>query len=332
MHATTTVIPALFPRATPSQSKAVLGAMRAIAETGGPASDADRAALAGADRYIFGHEGTFSFDTVAPVSPQQLAAALAGSKLGEDAVKFATVMALVDGRLDKAKIAAVESYAKALGISGRYLDEISEAADGRLQEALADMTRANMESVTGKAWSGDVNEWLLPYAGDGADPALAARFKALGALDPASFGHAFFMHFTENGYDFPGDPKGLNAIFSLRHDSAHVLSGYDTTARGELLVSTFTAAMHPNNPMAGHILPVIFSWHLKEQINTVAGKAEAALDPKAFWQAWAAGAATTVDTFDPTWDFWQHVKTPLTRLRESYAIPAAGVEGTSSAA
>ena len=188
------------------------------------------------------------------------------------------------------------------------------------------MTRANMESVTGKPWEGDVNAWLMPYAGAAADPALAGRFEALGKLDQASFGHAFWRHFTENGYDFPGAPKALNATFSIPHDSVHVLSGFDTTPRGELLASTFTAAMHPKFPMAGHILPVLFSWHLQVQINQVAGESSKALDPAVFWQAWAAGSAAKVDTFSPDWDFWSVVGEPLKELRERYAIPADGVE------
>jgi hypothetical protein len=82
--------------------------------------------------------------------------------------------------------------------------------------------------------------------------------------------------------------------------------------------------------MAGHILPVIFSWHLKVQINKVAGEASGALDPEAFWQAWAAGAATKVDTFAADWNFWNHVATPLAALRMHYAIPAAGLDGRSA--
>jgi hypothetical protein len=106
-----------------------------------------------------------------------------------------------------------------------------------------------------------------------------------------------------------------------------VLTGYDTTPRGELLVSTFTAAMHPRYPMAGHVLPVIFSWHLKMQINAVAKDAARALDPDEFWRAWAAGAATTVDTFAPGWDFWEHTGTPLGALRTGWLIPAEGLDG-----
>jgi hypothetical protein len=320
------LVPALLPGAGAAHVAAVLGAMRAVAETGGAASDADRAAVEGCARFIFGGEGPGTWDAVAPVAAPALAAVLRGKGLAEDALKFLTVMALVDGRLDTGKIAAVLGYARALGLDARYVDEITEAAQGRVQAAMADMTRANMESVTGRPWTGlDAAAWLTPY-GAHPDPALAARFEALRDLPEASFGQAYWRHFTANGYAFPGRPGALNAAFAIPHDSAHVLTGYGTTPRGELLVSTFTAAMHRVNPMSGHILPVIFSWHLKLQINAVAKDAAGALDPPAFWKAWAAGAAARVDTFAAGWDFWGSVGTPLVALRERWAIPAPGLD------
>jgi len=314
----------LLPGATPAQTRAILGAMRAVAETGGTASDADKQAIESAARYIFGVNATF--DTIASAPPQELVRTLLSSGLDAEAMKFLAVMALVDGTLDRTKIAEVMRYATALGVEARYLDEIVEAAQGKLQEALADMTRANMESITEKPWSGDVVKWLLPYTGDAVDPALAAKFEALGQLDDDTFGHAFWAHFKENNYAFPGLPTALNAAFCVPHDSAHVLSGYDTTARGELLVSTFTASMHRINPMAGHVLPVIFTWHLGVEINAVAGMEGGALDPAEFWHAWAGGAATTIDTFAPGWDFWTYVDVPLAALRERWSIPATGLD------
>ncbi len=322
----------LLPDATHAQTRAILGAMRAVAEIGGGASDADRRALASADRYVFGHRPPAALDAIAPVAPEALAAALAGSRLGEEAAKFLAVMALVDGALDRAKIARVMEYAAALGVHARYLDQITQAAQDRLQEVLADMTRCNMESVTGREWAAaDVNRWLLPYIGDNARPALAARFAALEGLDPDTFGHAFWAHFKRNGYGFPGEANGLNVAFSVPHDSVHVLTGFDTSARGEILVSTFTAAMHRQWPMAGHVLPVIFSWHLRIEINQVATSAAGALDPDMFWAAWAAGAAATVDTFSPRFDFWSHVDVPLAELRQRWAIPCAGLAADESA-
>jgi hypothetical protein len=205
-------VPPLIPDASPSQVAAILGAMRAVAETGALASEADRHAITSAGRYLFGHENT-GFDAIAPVAPQALVSALSGSRLGEDAAKFLTVMALVDGTLDKAKIASVLRYAHALGLHERYLDDIAAAAADRLQEALADMTRSNMESITGRSWGGGV------------------------AKDAAG-----------------------------------------------------------------------------------------ALDPNEFWHAWAGGAAATVDTFAPGWDFWAYVEVPLRALRAQWSIPAEGLD------
>jgi hypothetical protein len=331
MDMTSKKVRPLIADATQSQTEAILGAMRAVAAPSGRLSESDRISLESADRCIFGHERPFSLDTVAPVAPAALAAALSGSKLAEDAVKFLTVMAFVDGTLDKTKIASVLDYASALGIRAEYLDDIRIAAQNRLQEALAHMVRANMVSITGKPWDGgDINAWLLPYAGDKADPKLAARFETLARLDKATFGYAFWTHFKENSYAFPGDPTALNAAFCVPHDSAHVLTNYHTDPRGELLVSTFTASMHPKYPMAGHVLPVIFSWHLNIQINKVAKDAKGAMDPQEFWHAWAAGAAAKVDTFSPDWNFWSHVEKPLTVLRAEWSIPPSGVDRTTT--
>ena len=92
-------------------------------------------------------------------------------------------MALIDGRLDNAKIATVLRYAAALDIDERYLDDIKEAAQGRLQEAMADMTRCNMDSITNRPWpGGDVNTWPLPYRG----AAASRRWCSASRHSPAS--------------------------------------------------------------------------------------------------------------------------------------------------
>jgi hypothetical protein len=319
----------LLPHIKPSEARAILGAMRAIAETGGALTDADRVALKSTDRYIFGHAPSLDLTQVSSIGPEALSAALHDPALAEEALKFMTVMAFMDGVLDKPKITKVLDYAQALGIHAHYLDQIAEVARDHIQAVLADMTRCNMESVTNKAWlGGDVNAWLQPYGPNGRpDPALAQRFADLAHLSADTFGYSFWSHFQENGYAFPGAPGALNAAFSVPHDSVHVVAGYDTSPRGELLASTFTASMHRRYPMAGHVLPVILSWHLKIAINDVARDAAGALDPEAFWRAWAAGAETTVDTFAPDWDFWDFADQPLKALRARWSVPEGGVDG-----
>jgi hypothetical protein len=317
----------LIRNATPPQIVSILGAMRAIAEAGRGSTKADEDALTGAAHYMFGYDGPLGVGAVPSISPAALAAALDGSSLPEDSVKFLTVMAVIDGRIDEAKLALVLQYAQSLGIHERYLRELADAAHQSLQEALADMMQANMASILNRPWEGgDAEAWLLPYQGSAADSGLARRFENLGQSDPVTFGHAFWKHFKKNSYAFPGEQQGLNAAFSVPHDSVHVLTGYTTSGRGKILVSMITASMHRDYPMAGHVLPAIFSWHLKVQINSVAKNSSGSLDPVEVWRAWSAGAQASVDTFAPDWDFWTHAGRPLGALREDWAIPPTGLE------
>jgi ubiquinone biosynthesis protein Coq4 len=151
---------------------------------------------------------------------------------------------------------------------------------------------------------------------------LAARYRNLEALPLGSLGHSFWQWYDRHGFAFPGEADALNEAFAVPHDSTHILSGYSTTYRGEILVSTFTAGMHPEEPMAGHILPVIFSWHLGVELIEHAGAHKGALDPEAFWQAWRRGQDTAGDVFAQDWDFWAVAETPVAVLQERYGVPA----------
>jgi hypothetical protein len=308
------------------EALAMLRAMRRVATLDGtkPLSEPGRSSLQGVSRYAFGLKGEVDVDGLAPIAPAELAAALPDPALAEWATRFLAVTALVDGVLDGGKIALVLDYAAALRVREGYLAQLGEAARGNLDWALADMTRQNVKSLWDRPWRDDedIMALILPYKGERADAALVARHEALGSLPPGTFGRAYWEIYKKNGYAFPGDPNGVNAAFARPHDSTHVLSGYDTTPQGEILVSTFTAGMHPKLPLEGHILPVIFSWHLGIEINKFAGSARGALDPEKFWVAWARGAAVSADLFAPEWNFWSVAEEPVESVRKRYHVPA----------
>jgi hypothetical protein len=321
-------VAALHPHTPADVSLAILGAMASVAEAGrAPARSEDIEMIRGAWRFIFGETSGLDLASVARVEPEPLASFVTSASLREDAIKFLAVMTCIDGVPEAAKVDTVRQYAAVLDVEAPYLDLLGLASSGHMQDALAEMTRLNMDSITNGQWTGgDANAWLLPYAGSGADPALAARFHALAGYPSDSFGRGFHHQFISNGYEFPGEAKALNAGFSVPHDSAHVITGYDTTPRGEILVSVFTSTMHKRLPMGAHVLPVIFIWHLHIQINPIAGKAEPPMDPENFWCAWAAGAGSRADTFAPGWDFWALAERSLAEVRTIFGIPAAGLE------
>ena len=309
------------------ESDAILGAMRQVALAGGHAlTYADTASILAAGRYLLRRPGLGDIDTLPAVDPNDFVAALKGeSELAREGLKYLAIMALVDGSLDHRKLARVLEYARALDIEADYLTDLVEAASGHLAWATADMWRKNFDSIISRPSKGlDPNTWIRPYSGDNADSALVARYEVLGKLPQKTFGRALWEFDKANGYPFPGDPQALNARFGTPHDSTHVISGYDTSARGELLVSTFTAAMHPINPMSGHILPVIFFFHFGEQLNDVGHAGKSGLDPDEFWHAWARGKAMTVDIFAPGWNFWDWAEHDLEELRRNWNVAPAG--------
>jgi hypothetical protein len=307
---------------TPEQADAVLRAMRNVATAGGahPLTDADRAALLAAHHIVLRGAGELDPDGLADVTPGDFAAQLTKREDAEHAAGFLTIMAIVDGEVDDERIAAATRYVRALGRDEPYLRDLGEIAKQKLDEARADIGRRNIKSFTGKWSREDLDAWILPYR-DHPDADLHARYSELASYDDGTFGKAFADFYTLNGFDYPGKPDSANEQFTTPHDSAHVLSGYDTSPQGELLVSTFTAGMHPDEPITGHILPVIVSWHLGIELAKFAGSYTGALDPRKFWVAWERGDETAGDTLSPLWDFWAHAARPLDDVRHEMRVP-----------
>lgn len=305
------------------RGEAILGAMRAVAlaHGEGAVTAMDRETLVSAAAIVLALDA--DVEALAPVEPAALAAAVEGTEESEQAVRMLAVMSLADGVADPEKTALVRSYAEALGVRDGYLEILTEVAADEVAQATACMVRKNAESfphVDSSRLSISAIAPFLPYADD-PDPALEARYLELGELPDGSFGRAFFDHFHRNGFAFPGNPAGLAEGFTTPHDTSHVLSGYSTSEMGELCVSTFIGAMHPDHPMAAEVLPVIYSWHLGVKLNDIANSSHGAFEPRHFWTAWQRGAATTVDVVAPDWDFWGAAPVPLDELRASYGVP-----------
>jgi hypothetical protein len=307
-----------------AQALATLGAMRAVAlEHGrGAMTEMDRETVAGAAAIVFGLQGVDA-DGIVPVDPAGLADSIESEAEAEQAVRMLAVMSLADGVADEEKTGLVRSYAQALGVRDGYLEILSQVAEDEIAQATACMVRKNAESfphLDSSRLAISAVAPFLPYR-DASDPELESRYKALGELPADSFGRAFYDHFHRNSFEFPGNPSGLAEGFTTPHDSSHVLSGYSTSEMGELCVSTFIGAMHPDHPMAAEVLPVIYSWHVGVKLNEIAKSSHGAFEPRHFWTAWERGAATSVDVVAADWDFWAATPVPLEELRAEYGVP-----------
>jgi hypothetical protein len=262
--------------------------------------------------------------TLAQPEAGELAARLSNPEECATAVEMLAVTSLVDGGFDDARIGTVLEFADALDVRDGWLNDLSMSLEPDLTPVVEDMNDHNLQSITdGRVHLSeisDINMWLEPYDPDGDDSGLAERYEDLASLPEGSFGHAFWSFFERRHFPFAGRPGAVNEVFATPHGSTHVISGYDTTPQGEMLVSTFTSRMHPLYPMSGHVLPVIYSWHLGVECNELTGCFQGALDPAKMWMAWNRGKHAAADTFDPSFAFWDHAERPLDAVRDDFGV------------
>jgi hypothetical protein len=258
-------------------------------------------------------------DALDPIGPEQLAARVADPDVRETAAALCAILALTEGELDDARLREAVRFNHALGQREAYVHDLLELARGHQQWVQADMIRRNLDTFPGMAADMKVHG-AFPYTGTPEDQALAARYVALGDCAPGTFGRAYFDHFREHGFGFPGEVGALTEYFAAPHDSIHVLSGYGTSTQGELLVSAFTAGMHRPDAMAAHILPTLLEWQVGLDLSFAVAPEQGWLDPRKYLVAIDRGRGCTRDVLDGSWDLFAHADRDLDELRTAFGI------------
>lgn len=323
---------------------AIANAAYTVASAGGSLalSPADRAAIPSALRTIFGHAGAVDVDQLTTIASADLVRVVEDPALRLDLVRVLAVIALLDGAVEQPKLALVLDIATALHVQADFVDAIHQLALNHVRWAAYDMIRANVATIPGVPWHPDDPYGpFMPYRDDAIDTTLTARYERLGDLPDDTFGHAFHEHYTKNRYAFPGVEQSLVEAWATPHDSLHVLSGYSTSAQGELLVAAFTGGMlgPDEDLMESHVLPTILIYHLGIDINkglnegdrermladpswrdNYDGNVHLGLDAEKLWVAWQRGRAMAINVYDGHWDFWEQVRVPVEELRERYAV------------
>jgi ubiquinone biosynthesis protein Coq4 len=163
---------------------------------------------------------------------------------------------------------------------------------------------------------------LARFRGLREDPAIAARYEALGKLPSDTLGYAFHRHCRDHGFALPGERLGFPEA-GIYHDFTHVLSGYGTEPEGEIQVGGFTAGYKKHNPMMVILFVILtFSAGINvtplEQPEISGILATDGLADK-FFVAIERGGRVAVDLSDD-WDHWAWVEKPLEQARRELGI------------
>jgi hypothetical protein len=331
--------------APPTEAQAIARAAWTVASTAGttPLSTADERGITGALSTVFGYHDPVDLGALPRIASGELVRTITDPERRLELIRVLAVLALLDGGTEKGKLGIVVDMATALHVQAEFVDALTQLHLDHARWAGFDMIRANTMTIPGLPWDPDDPYGPFhPYGGDAEDPVLVARFDHLVDLPEGSLGNALYHHYKRNGYTWPGDPDGLAELWAINHDCLHLLSGYSTSAQGELLVAAFTGGQFDPHVdfMESHVLPTIMIYHLGIDINkglnagdkarmeddpdwadNYEGNVHLGLDAAKLWVAIARGRTMTENLYSGHWDFWAHAPEPLEVLRSRWSIP-----------
>ncbi len=299
--------------------RAGLGSLLAIASVDGPPSPmAQRTITAIRDHLI---RLPISLDSLAPLTPEELAAAVPESEWRQRILRGMTVLALLENDPGEARLARLEATARALGIDDAPVQAFRHVLDHQFNLVRLDIARRGFQRGAAAAYLRDEGPagalQLARALLKREDPALASRYRALAALPDGSLGRAYLAFIDANGFSVPGEVGGPPPPV-VRHDCCHVLGGYGTSASEECGVLGFQAGFGRNDPFFT-VLFALAQFQLGIGATPLTAAETGQADPEMIFRGMEHGSSVTRDLISD-WDPWDDFPQPLEEVRHRYGI------------
>ncbi len=264
------------------------------------------------------HGGGVDVDGLEPITPADVALRVVDPHHQKRLVQLALVAALIEGEPDHTTLNEIRDLAAALDIRDSGLEVLREVVDGHLFMARFDMARRLRGAMLPKDMTlAKLFRQMLPFLGVGRDPETAAKYRALAECAKGTFGRAFYDHYVEHGFAFPGETHGIIERGTF-HDAGHILSGYDVTPAGEIQQAAFQAGFMRKDGFVV-LLFGLLQFHMGLRITPIAKAERGYFDVNNVIRAAERGAACKADLSDG-WDLFSVADVPLAELRASYGI------------
>ncbi len=299
--------------------RAGLGSLLAIAAEGGPPSPiALRTITAIRDHLI---RLPIPLDSLDPLDPAQLAAAVPEPEWRQRILRGMTVLALLEDEPDKARLARLEATARALEIDDAPVQAFRHVLDHQFNLVRLDIVRRGFQRGAAAAYLRDEGPagalQLARSLLKREDPALAGRYRALATLPEGSLGRAYLAFIDSNGFSVPGEVGGPPPPV-VRHDCCHVLGGYGTSASEECGMLGFQAGFGRNDPFFT-ILFALAQFQLGIGSTPVTAAETGQADPEVIFRGLEHGLGVSRDLISD-WDPWEDFPHPLEEVRRRYGI------------
>jgi hypothetical protein len=310
---------------THEQARAGLRAMKTVLTAAGPLDPVRREAIAAIQRHLLRTD--LDVDALPPITPEDLAPALGDPALRSQLGGGMVTLVIASERVDPRELAAVESFASALGVRPAAVDQLRRLTEERLTTLRLDVARRALGGAAIKQLYEDqgffgVAKNLASFAGLIENREVADRYHALEGRAERTLGKALWRFYKENGFAFPGDKHGAPEAL-LTHDLSHILGGYGVDFRSEGEVLAFQAGYRRHDPFSVLVFVLLNAQH-GVRMTAFAQAAHGFYNDKPgaiddLVRAFARGAKMKIDLTDH-WDFWAVMERPVEELRREYGI------------
>jgi len=267
---------------------------------------------------------TAKVEELEPIQPEALADKFTDTEAREGLVRRLVMLTTLDGEVTDDEVELLESFATALGVEERSVHNLRQLLDGHLKRLMFDLVRrsflpSKMKWVAAEGGLSTIWDIIRSRLGF-TNAKLAARCEALGELPEGTLGRAFHDHHTENGFPLPGTKGGFPVAMAF-HDLGHVVGGYGTDARSELLVAGFQAGYLDEDPLVMYLMISLLFQLGIEPVAELRGvdPRKHQLDLDAYQIAYERGRAMNQSLVN--WDAWPHMERPLEAVRQELGIP-----------
>ena len=307
-------------------ARCALASLLGVAQfcAGGPDLDPAERRTIEAIRDHLVHQPQIDLNTLKPLTPEAVAEQITDSIWRARILRGMTVVALMDGQLSEERLAYLRRAAAALGVGEAVVNTYANLVHERMHLVRLDMARRGFLAGAVRDFLGrgrlEAAMQLARYVLKQSDPALAARYRALGDLPEGTLGHSYIQFITSNGFSVPGEPGGPPPP-GARHDCMHVLGGYGTSPAEEGGVAGLQAGMSRASDPFFSILLVLAEFQLGRSVVPIeTGQHQSDLDPAVLFQGLERGLQMNHNLIGD-WDLFADAAVPVEALRQRYGIP-----------
>lgn len=309
----------MIDRPPPAVAEAGLRALKTVAAADGKLAGLERELIAAVQRFILHTD--LDVDALAPITPEELAAAVPEGPFRERIVHACIFMTLIDGDAAPGELGVVDGFAAALGVKDASLADLHHYVSGRLKLLRFDLLR---RFIIKDRMQKELREEGLPRlfqlaltALRGKDDALAARYRSLEKLPRGTLGREYFEFIRKNGFALPGEVGGAPEVIVF-HDCNHVLGEYGTSEEEEAQIAAFHAGYRGEDKFA-LMLFVLMQFQLGVTITPVTEGKRGFVKPDLILAAFERGSRVNRDLM-ATWDPRDDFERPVESLRQEFGI------------